>query len=51
MLTMLGYSLVGLLLVMCFTRNMSRNTRLVLALLTVIMLNGPTLLALFLHSR
>jgi hypothetical protein len=51
MLTMFGYSLVGLLLVMFFARNMSRKTRLLLALLTVIMLNGPTLVALFLHGR
>ena len=51
MLTMFGYSLVGLVLVLFFSRNMSRRARLQLALLTVIILNGPTLLALFWHGR
>ena len=51
MLTMFGYSLVGLVLVLFLSRNLSRRARLQLALLTVIILNGPTLLALFVHSR
>ena len=51
MLTMFGYSLVALVLVLFLSRNMSRRTRLQLALLTVIIVNGPTLLALFWYGR
>lgn len=46
MLTVFGYSLVGLALVLFLSRNLPRTRRLQLALITVIILNGPTLLAL-----
>ena len=43
--------MIGLLLVLSLTRNMATRTRLLLALLTLIILNGPTLLALFFHGQ
>lgn len=50
MLTVFGYSLIGLALVLFLSRNMSRMARLLLSLLTLIILNGPTLLALLFHA-
>ena len=50
MLTVFGYSLVGLALVLFLSRNQPRARRLQLALVTVIILNGPTLLALLRHG-
>ena len=51
MLSLFGYSLIGLILVLFLTRNMARSTRLLLALLTLVILNVPTLLALFFHGQ
>ncbi|MGB5260785.1 MAG: hypothetical protein WBO34_09720 [Gammaproteobacteria bacterium] len=50
MLTVFGYSLAGLVLVLFLSRNMSRKTRLQLSLATLMILNGPTLLALLFHT-
>ena len=50
MLALFGYSLVALALVLFLGRNLARTTRLLLALAMLILLNGPTLLALVLHS-
>lgn len=51
MLTVFGYSLAGLGLVLFLSRNMTRMSRLLLALLTLIIMNGPTLLALLLKGQ
>jgi hypothetical protein len=50
MLTVFAYSLAGLVLVLFLSRNLSRMTRLLLSLATLIILNGPTLLALLIHT-
>ena len=50
MLAIFGYSLAGLALVLFLGRNLSRRSRLLLALVTLILLNGPTLLTLMLYS-
>lgn len=50
MLTILIYSLVGLALVMFLGRDLSRTVRLLLSLITLVLLNGPTLLTLLFHA-
>lgn len=50
MLTILIYSLVGLALVMFLSRDLSRTVRLLLSLITLVLLNGPTLLTLLFHA-
>jgi len=50
MLTLFGYSLVALTLVLFVGRNLSRKTRLMLSLVTLILLNGPTLLTLLFYT-
>lgn len=45
MLTLFGYSLVALALILFLSRNLSRMTRLLLSLVMLILLNAPTLLA------
>ena len=50
MLTLFEYSLVALTLVLIVGRNLSRKTRLLLSLVTLILLNGPTLLTLLFYT-
>jgi len=50
MLTLFGYSLVALALVLFVGRNLSRKTRLILSLVTLILLNAPTFLAMLFHA-
>jgi hypothetical protein len=44
MLAIFGYSLAGLALALYLSRNLPRRSRLLLALMTLLLLNGPTLL-------
>ena len=50
MLTLFGYSLVALALFLFVGRNISRKTRLLLALVMLILLNAPTLLTLLFYT-
>lgn len=50
MLTLFGYSLIALVLVLFVSRDLSRRSRLLLSLLTLILLNAPTLLTLLFYT-
>ena len=50
MLAIFGYSLAGLALVLFLSRNLPRRSRLLLALVTLVFLNGPTLLTVLFYS-
>ena len=45
-----GYSLVALALVLFVSHNLSRKSRLLLSLVTLILLNAPTLLTLLFYT-
>ena len=49
-LTLFGYSLIALALIHILGRNMSRSKRLALSLVTLILLNAPTLLMMLLNT-
>lgn len=50
MLAIFGYSLAGLALVLFLSRNLPGRSRLLLALVTLLLLNAPTLLTVLLYS-
>ena len=50
MLTLFGYSLIALVLVLFVSRDLSRRSRLLLSLLTLMLLNAPTLLTLLFYT-
>ena len=50
MLMLFGYSLVALALVLFVSRNLSRKSRLLLSLVTLILLNAPTFLTVLFYT-
>ena len=50
MLMLFGYSLVALALILFVSLNLSRKSRLLLSMVTLILLNAPTLLTLLFYT-
>jgi len=50
-LTLFGYSLLAIALILLLGGNLSCRTRLILSLVALILLNAPTLLAMLFHTR